>query len=580
MKSRWLKYLAGLLLVSVVLPLQAANLMDVYYEALHSDPTFKQAEADWQSAKEDLPIARSNLLPRFDIIGNYEKQYKHSPFLPLRVGNGRNYNYGYTLALTQPIFNFPAWNAIKGAKARVKAATATYAAAAQDLMVRTARAYFIVLQAYDQLRYTVARKRAVHEQLLTAKERFKVGLIAITGVYDAQSVYDQTEATKIADQNKLNDAVEKLREITGRHYYRLVGIRRSVPLVKPLPNDIGRWVQVAEHQNYSLRAQAFAVQAARETVKQQSAGWMPQLDFVGQYAQNYNTSLPFVPKTRQETGLAGLRVDFPLIQGGLVTAQTRQARYDYLSQSSQFQFVHRSVVSETRQSFLGVITGIKKIIADVQTIKSAQNALDATKAGYDVGTRTMVDVLDDLTALYLKQQQYSDDQYTYIVDTIELKANAGTLSAPDLEKINAWLTKRVKLNLPKAAYSKKRQSFTEMKPLNLKLKRRRIAKVIKPKPLKKKTTSMHRQAKKQRIKMYKLKRRTKRISVKKPTRLLQPIPPPQAFSQERSLLLPKPRRMTPQLMRIPAPKNTAETPAKQTMSKDDQVIPLYTLSKK
>jgi len=565
MKSRWFKCLAGLLLASVVVPVQAVNLMDVYYQAVHSDPTFKRAEADWQAAKEDLPIARSNLLPQFNILGNYEKQYKHSPFRPLRIGNGRNYNYGYTLALTQPIFNFAAWKAIRSAKASVKAATATYAAAAQDLMVRTVRAYFAVLQSYDQLRYTVARKRAVHEQLLTAKERFKVGLIAITGVYDAQSVFDQTEATEIADQNRLNDSVEKLREITGRHYLRMVGIRRSVPLVKPIPNDINQWVRVAERQNYFLRAQDFSVRSALETVKQQAAGWLPQLDFVGEYAQNYNTSLPFVPKTRQETGVAGLRLNFPLVQGGLVSALTRQARYNYLSQSSQLQFVHRQVVSETRQSFLGVITGIRKIKADIQTIKSAQNALDATKAGYDVGTRTMSQVLDDLTALYLKQQQYSDDQYLYIVDTIELKSNAGTLSVSDIEKVNAWLTKHVKLNLPKGAYNPKQRSDIGITPLSVKKKAHRPIAIA-----------------------HKLHRKNKRILAKKPTRLSRSRPSHQVSSHKINLSQSRPSHQTsshkrkrllhkPRLIQLPPPKATIKLVNKTVPSGDQSYFLTHSL---
>lgn len=559
MKSRWFKCLIGLFLASVVLPLQAANLMDVYYQAVHSDPTFKKAEADWRSAKENLPIARSFLLPQFDILGNYDRQYSHSRAVILRAGNGTNYNYGYTLALTQPIFNFADWNAIKSAKASVKAATATYAAAAQDLMVRTVRAYFAVLQAYDQLRYTLARKRAVHEQLMTAQERFKVGLIAITGVYDARSSYDQTVATEIADQNTLNDRVEKLREITGRHYTWLLGVRRSVPLVTPIPNDIYQWVHVAERQNYSLRAQNFTVKSALETVKQQSAAWMPQANFVGDFTENYNTSLPLIPNTSRELGTLGVALNFPLFQGGLVSAQTRQARYNYLSQSGQLQFVHRQVVSETRQSFLGVITGIRQVKADLQTIKSAQNDLEATKAGYDVGTRTMFDILTKLTVLYQRQQRHADDQYTYIIDTIELKANAGTLSVPDIAKVNAWLSKRVKLNVPKAAYGSKRRPVATMKPLKVKRKAR----------LKKKTRM---------IKAHKPHRHNKWILMKKPKRLSRSILSRKKSLQKRKRLLPKLRRMTSLQMQLPAPKRTWVT-AKKTVSLDDRIVPLYSLSR-
>lgn len=470
MKLKRLLTITAFTVATIALPAHAADLMQAYFQALKSDPTYKKANADWESAKQNLPIARAAYLTQVAVTGNADRQYNNTtPNLSIPPTNGYNYDYGFVATVTQPIFNLAAWDAIKSASASVKSATATYAAASQDLMLRTVQAYVAVLQAYDQLRFQLASKRAVYEQLKVARQQFKVGLIAITGVYDARSAYDQAVAQSIADQNILNDKVEALAEITGIHYLRLVGIGKQVPLLPPQPNDITRWSAVAEHQNYGLIAQSYAVIAARETIKQQSVSWLPQLNATAQYSNDNQTTLhvgsfPAIPSIHAHNAAYGLSLNFPLVQGGAVIANTRQAQFNFLSASSQREYTYRSVISQTRQSFLGVITGISKIKADWQSVISAQNALNATKAGYEVGTRTMVDVLDDVKSLYQTQQQYADDQYTYIIDTIELKYNAGTLSVADLQAINRWLNSRIKLNLPQAALKSLQTYLPPIKP--------------------------------------------------------------------------------------------------------------------
>ena len=491
MKLRRFALTIGFLLTNISLPLYAANLqqtdlMQAYYQALKSDPTFKRATADWESAKQNLPIARAGYLTQVALTANLQRQYnKTAPFFDTPdeiaqfnslqggsvttgfiAGSGYNYDYGFILSVEQPVFNLPAWDAIRSARASVKAATAMYSAASQDLMVRTVRAYVGVLQAYDQLRFQLARKRAVYEQLKVAQQRFKVGLIGVTGVYDARAVYDQSVARSIADQNWLNDTVEVLAEVTGTHYRQLRGIEKQIPLVVPKPNDINAWAEVAMQQNYSLIAQNYTVLASRETLKQQSTRWAPQLNIAAQYLSDRQTELhdgPFIiPNISTHNVLYGFTLDFPVIQGGLVTANTRQAKYNYLSASSQREFIYRSIVSNTRQSFLGVITGISEAQANWRSVISAQNALNATKAGYEVGTRTMSDILDDVTILYQEEQKYMDAQYQYIIDVIELKFNAGTLNVQDIKTINGWLKKDIKLNLSEAAL-KTLQSY--LKPI-------------------------------------------------------------------------------------------------------------------
>ena len=458
MKAKHVKIILGslgLYLLGGVAAANAASLVQVYRQAQLQDPTFQQAEATWMAARENLPIAQAAYLPQLALTGAAQENYTdNSPVQSQTNTNGSSRSYSYGITLTQPIFNVSSWMAIRSARAQVKAAFATYNAAAQDLMVRTATAYFAVLQAYDQLRFTLANKRAVYRQLETAREKFKVGLIAITGVYDAQSSYDQAIATEITDRNNLYNQIENLRAITGVHYFALRGLQRRVPLIRPQPDNINEWVGIARAQNFQIKAQQYNVISARQTINQQSAGWMPQLNAVGSWTQTSSSNFSKSPNTTARTGFLGVQLNVPLYQGGLVRAETSQARANYAGASAQLESDYRSVVSDTRQSYLGVISGISQIRADAQAIKSAQNALEATKAGYVVGTRTIVDVLDDLTTLTQAQQQFANDQYAYILNIIRLKQAAGTLSFRDLHEINSWLGKNINFHLPASMYGK------------------------------------------------------------------------------------------------------------------------------
>ena len=450
-KSRTLLLIMSLLVAFVTCSASADSLMQVYDQAVHNDPTFKKAEADWQAAKENFPIALSTYLPLLNITGGLSRNYTKT--LPNKVASDGYYNLSsWSVTVTQPIFNLASWASIKGARASVKSATATYLGAIQDLMVRTANAYFDVLQASEKLRFTIASKNAVYQQLRTAEQQFKVGLIAITSVYDAQSSYDQSIADEIRDRNILYNRLEELRAITGQHYVSLTGLKNTVPLTPPTPNDIDAWVRVAERQNYGLTAQNYTAISSRENIKQQSAARWPVLDASGTYGSSHKVENGD-NSGGSIGGSLGLSLSFAPFQGGAVIANTSQARYQYESALHLLEATHRSVVKDTRQSYLGVMSGINRIKADLQTIRSAEKALSATKAGYVVGTRTMVNVLDDVKSVYQAQNTYMSDEYNYIKNIINLKSDAGTLSVNDLRQIDSWFKKVVKFKLASSIYT-------------------------------------------------------------------------------------------------------------------------------
>ncbi|PMB54940.1 Type I secretion outer membrane protein, TolC precursor [Coxiella-like endosymbiont] len=473
MKRKLINFITALLFL-IMQSIYADNLIQVYYQAVEKDPTFLEAHASWLSAQQDLPIAisgsgapGSSLLPYVTITGSLAQTHQKIAvdFTPNSGDNGdRASEYfkknTYLVTLTQPIFNYATWKSISRAHFTVKAATARYIADTQDLILRTAQAYFNVLNAYDQLQFTLAQKKSFLHQLITAEEKFKVGLIAITGVYDAQASYDQAVAQEIQDRNNLANQLENLRAITGREYKSLAGLKNTIPLLIPHPSNINAWTIIAERQSYSIQSVLYSMLAQQELVKQTAAGWYPTLTGVITHESNQQgfpstlselpatTGANFINKTGTTTS-GGVNLNFPIFQGGYVIHATQKEEYNYLSASQQLNLTHRQVVQQTRQAYLGVDSGISKIKADEQAIVSAENKLKATQAGYVVGTRTMVNVLDAVTNLYQAQQQWASDRYMYIINIITLKQQAGTLCPQDLLEINSWLGKSVKFDLNK-----------------------------------------------------------------------------------------------------------------------------------
>ena len=415
----------------------AADLLTVYEQALANDPTFQVARAQWLADKQTIGIARGSLLPALDLIANYT-YFKQS----MQFQTNDYTQKEYSLTLTQPIFNFQAWSALGQAKANVKSSTATYSNSAQDLIYRTASSYLAVLQAEDVLRYTTAQREATGTLLDQTKQRFKVGLSTITDVQQAQASYDNNVSAEITAKNSLDVSKEQLREITGQYYQSLATLSKDLPLLTPVPNNIKRWVAVAEKQNYSLLAAKFNLQAAQENIKVQVGNTTPIINATGGYSYydydvNGGNDIEIVRPSSEVN--AGINVSLPILRGGSNVAQIRQAKYNYQKAASTLEQTHRTVVSQTSQAFLGVISGISSVKAGRQSVISNRSALNSTNASYSVGVKTIVDVLLAESSLYQAQKDYAVAQYNYLTQMLLLKEQAGTLGFDDLRNINLWL---------------------------------------------------------------------------------------------------------------------------------------------
>jgi outer membrane protein len=438
--------LASLGLISCLSAAGATDLLDVFHQAKKSDQTYQQAESNYLSAQTTLDQSRAKLLPNLALTGSWTHN---------KVDTNTSANYGttgqsdlvansavtaYGLTLSQPLFNWQAFKAYDQIKVTVKQAAATYAASAQDLIMRTASAYFAVLQAQDVLRYTAVQQTALLRQLQVAKQRYEVGLDAITSVYDAQAQYDAMRANYIAAANSLSVQKENLRVITDQLYPSLARLKDDFPLLSPNPTDIDQWALTAENQNVTLQAQRYAVEAAEQNIKQLSAQHLPTLNLVGSYGKADTVLDGSGADQAITTTSYGVNLNVPLYAGGSVNAQVKQAEYLYQAAVAQMSLTHRQTLSNVRQAYLGVLSNISQIEADRQAIKSAQAALSSNEAGYRVGTQTILNVLTAQSTVYQAETNYAKDRFSYVINTLTLKQAAGTLNENDVVAINQWLT--------------------------------------------------------------------------------------------------------------------------------------------
>lgn len=454
---------ALLLSLSVLLisPLttEAANLIEVYQQAQASDPQFQQAIANRLSTKTGVPISAAALLPnimmtanpavsRFGYAGSNVARV--TPLTPNNTVAPRNLttrNYTLILSATQTIFNFQQFSAVAQQVALSKGADATLNAALQDLMIRVAKAYFAVLQDEENLAYNEANKLANAEQLEQVKQQYNVGLKTITDVYTAQAAYDTAVSQFIQAETTLAIDRENLRVITGKYYTDLASLSDNFPLVSPEPHDVEEWVKTSLKQNWSIKASQYQVESNKQIIREQFAGHLPTINVEGswtrQYSDNINQYLSFQnrrgPATVNEKSV-GLNINVPIFQGGGVIAQTNQAIYNYQAAQQSLEQTVRNTTNSTRQSYLNVISGISKVIADKQSIKSNKSSLEGMEASYRVGTETLVDVLNQQQKLFQAQTTYAQDRYALVNNILLLKQAAGTLSFNDLCAINEWLT--------------------------------------------------------------------------------------------------------------------------------------------
>lgn len=411
-------------------PVVPADIVWIYQLGLENDSKIKASEATFRSTLQQRPLARSALLPRLDAKSTTTRLHSHSvavPDYPL---------YQHALIATWPLFHPELWLALKNAELAMQAGLAEYELASADLLLRVATSYFSILKAQDALHFAHAQTTAFTKHLDQTQKRFEVGLIAITDVHEAKARRDLAYARELTERNNLTLQQEKLREITGTPIENLAELRSNLPLTPPQPNDEEAWVTAARAQNPSLRTQFFKAEIARELVAKEAMGHLPTVDLVGQIQKGNSTA----QQTHYGNTQVTLTVSAPIFASGNVIARTKAQRATFEAAQYAYDQAWRATESEIRQTFRSVLTQISTIQALKQAVISNKSALKATEAAYQVGTRTIVDVLDAQSNLLSAESDYARARYDYVLYSLKLKFLAGNLSPVDLAYINEEIT--------------------------------------------------------------------------------------------------------------------------------------------
>ncbi len=437
------------------------SLADIYELALRNDPQLRAARAAYLAGSESKNISRAGLLPQISAVGEYsETELDGSSTTVLSGGPGGTFgrdgdtdidSHGYTISLTQPLFDLPAWFTFQRGKELSYQAKLQFSADQQSLILRSADTYFDVLRARENLETALAEEKALKRQMEQTRERFEVGLLPITDVHEAQAAFDSTTVRTLEISGALDIAFERLTVLTGQTHDQLSGLMADFPVVKPEPLDREAWVQFSLRNNFSLQIAKHEQDAADNNAQSKKYEHMPTVTGALSY-RDENSDTDFngrdlsdgkffsSPSEIDRDGhTVSIQLNVPIFTGGLVSAERRQAYQQFIQAEEKHIGTERETVKNARSLHLLVLTNTARVKARNQAVISAESALEATQAGYEAGTRNIVDVLVVQRNLYQARGDYANSRYDYIASLLRLKEVAGQLNPEDIYQLNAWL---------------------------------------------------------------------------------------------------------------------------------------------
>jgi len=410
----------------------AANLSDVYRDALSYDAQYAAARAALQAGQEKSVQGRAGLLPNVNVSGNARYQNVDATF-----GDDTFPSNSIGINAAQPLFRKQNSVQYEQSKNQVKIAEMQFKAAAQDLILRVAQAYFDVLQSQDNIAFINAQKAAITEQLAAAKRNFEVGTTTITDTHEAQARYDLAVAQEIAEENSLNIRLRALEKLIGKPPGTLDSLVDN-KLLKAEPGSLDEWAARAADGNLQAEIQRIAKAIADQEVERNRAGHYPTLDAVAGYNINNNQSFG-TGKIDTKTASIGVEFNLPIYQGGLTNSRVREAVSNQERARQDLENATREAGLQARQAWLNVNSGVARVRALEQALVSTQAQLDSTKLGLDVGVRTNLDLLNAEQQVLSARRDLAGARYAYLLSSLSLKAAVGTLSPADLAEIDRHL---------------------------------------------------------------------------------------------------------------------------------------------
>jgi len=438
---------------------QATDLSEIYSLASKNDHTFRAAEAQYKIGLEAKKVERANLLPNLsgsvsytDVSSETLVEGSAGPFFdppifdPVTTRDSKT--TGYELSLAQPLFDLAAWNNFKAGSEQTNAAEAVFRQQEQNLIIRAAEAYFNTLLAAANLQTSLSEETALKQQLTQSQQRYEVGLNAITEVHEAQASYDSAVAVRLSAEGQLGIQFELLEVLTGKSFSSITPLKEIFPVSLPTPKNREDWVKRATVSNYTLKSSKATADAAKFQAKAAKSLHYPTVSLNASYADNSSdtdsrSDNPFQNQGFQSDNTENTNLNIslrvPIFAGGSVSANRRRAAQTAIFEQENYLQTKRNIVQQTRAEHLNVITGVATVKARKQTTVSRQSALEATEAGYRVGTRDFVDVLNAQRGLYQAKRDYDSALYAYVLSSLRLKDVAGMLTEEDLNKLNQWL---------------------------------------------------------------------------------------------------------------------------------------------
>jgi len=439
-------YTKSFLALFISFNISSESLLDIYNEALENDPTYKAAEYSYLADKELKVQGRAALLPSITLSGssNWNEYYQNKELQ-------QQYNsFSSSARVTQPLFRLDTWFKYRQSKSLTDAAEADFAFEQQNLLVRTAELYFGVLRAIDNLNAAISEEKAIKKQLDQAKQRFEVGLSAITGVQEAQLAFDLSKASRIRTEGSLYSARESLNALIGREIFSLNELGDSLLIDLPTPSSKQKWVELALENNYQLKAAYLRKKAAKSSARSVASNHLPKIDIVGSQSESETNQFNYegfyidgqgipVPSVTGRRNYS-IQLSMPLFQGGAVNSRRKQAYSQYERANENTLFTERRIIQEVRSQFSNVLTLVANVNAQKQAVVSATSALEATQVGYRVGTRNVVDLLQAEKNLYSAEKNLANAKYDYILANLRLGLASGTITPADIVKINNLLS--------------------------------------------------------------------------------------------------------------------------------------------
>ncbi|HLF31976.1 MAG TPA: TolC family outer membrane protein [Xanthomonadales bacterium] len=445
-KSRsWIMALCTLVATPAAFAVDLVGVLDL---AEKNDPKLRAAEYRRDATGENKTQAWANLLPNLGASGYWTRGTSKIDIAGNQVSDSDVDNENYRIDLRQSLYNQANYESLDIARGQISQADALYQVAYEDFLVRVAERYFLVLTLTDGVTFAEAEEKAFQRQYEQAEQRFEVGLTAVTDVHEARASYDNARARAIVARNNLADAKEALRELTGTYFEDYNALQEVLPLVEPNPANAEDWVQMAMATSPAVLSYQAAVEVAESNMRLQRSGHYPTLALNASYNDFSNNEYLIRDDFQQPIGTTTLGVDdtqiqlllnIPIYQGGVVNSRTRQAGYLMEATIQDLDDVQRATMRQTRNAFRGVIGSIEEVGAFGQAVISAQSAVEATQAGFEVGTRTIVDVLIAEQRFYQAQRDNSLSRHGYILNHLRLKRVAGLLTDQDLRVVNQLL---------------------------------------------------------------------------------------------------------------------------------------------